>query len=151
MPRVTGRIEFDCAELGAPALGHIVENRAIVAALFGRVAECADVSCFNPDRLQSCERLDSGQIRLHLEQAGALEARLVVGADGALSKVREMMDFTTREWDYGHRAIVATVEVDQPHQKTAWQRFLPSGPLAFLPLPPRCRCAFVLHCLVAAA
>jgi len=60
---------------------------------------------------------------------------LLVAADGALSRVREMMDFQTREWDYGHRAIVTTVQVEQPHGSTAWQRFLPSGPLALLPLP----------------
>jgi 2-octaprenylphenol hydroxylase len=46
-----------------------------------------------------------------------------------------MMDFTTRESDYGHRAIVTTVEVEHSHQDTCWQRFLASGPLAFLPLP----------------
>jgi 2-octaprenylphenol hydroxylase len=52
-----------------------------------------------------------------------------------MSRVREMMEFRSREWDYGHRAIVATVEVAQAHEATAWQRFLPSGPLALLPLP----------------
>jgi 2-octaprenylphenol hydroxylase len=58
-----------------------------------------------------------------------------VAADGAQSRVRESLHFATREWDYGHRAIVCTVATELAHQHTAWQRFLPSGPLAFLPLP----------------
>lgn len=131
----TGRIDFDSAELGVLELGHIVENRTIVAALLGRVSQCKDIHCFSPDRLVSCERLAAGPLRLQLEQGGALEVGLVVGADGAQSKVREMMGFATREWDYGHCALVATVQVAESHENTAWQRFLPSGPLAFLPLP----------------
>lgn len=131
----TGRIEFDCSELEVPALGHIVENRAIVHSLLGRLEQLADVTCISPRRLEGCERRDGAGMRLRLDDGTELEAQLVVGADGALSRVREMMDFKTREWDYGHRAIVATVQVARPHGDTAWQRFLPSGPLAFLPLP----------------
>jgi 2-octaprenylphenol hydroxylase len=122
-------------ELNAPALGHIVENRAIVNGLLGRVAEAADITSFSPARLEKCTRLDSSRLRVELGGGEMLEADLLVGADGALSRVRDMMGFETREWDYGHHAIVATVEVEQPHDATAWQRFLPSGPLAFLPLP----------------
>lgn len=131
----TGRIEFDCAELDVPVLGHIVENRVIVDALLARIGELDDIICFSPERLENCQRLDSGLMSLQLAGGECLEAGLVVGADGALSRVREMLDFKTREWNYGHRAIVATVQVARSHQQTAWQRFLPSGPLAFLPLP----------------
>jgi len=131
----TGRIEFDCSEINIPALGHIVENRSIVAALLARVRSAPDISLFNPARLRACERLDSSAVRVALEGGEVLEARLLVAADGALSRVRDMMGFDTREWDYGHRAIVTTVRVERSHQETAWQRFLPSGPLAFLPLP----------------
>jgi 2-octaprenylphenol hydroxylase len=70
-----------------------------------------------------------------LADGATLHAKLVVAADGALSRVRKMMDFQSREWDYGHRAIVATIETEYTHEATAWQRFLPSGPLALLPLP----------------
>jgi 2-octaprenylphenol hydroxylase len=49
--------------------------------------------------------------------------------------VRELAGFRTREWDYGHRALVTTVETERGHGATAWQRFLSSGPLAYLPLP----------------
>lgn len=131
----TGRIEFDADDLGVAALGHIVENRAIVDALLARLSENRDLALYSPDRLTTCERQPDGTLRLLLDSGRELSARLVVGADGALSRVRELLAFQTREWDYGHRAIVATVAVARPHQSTAWQRFLPSGPLAFLPLP----------------
>ena len=131
----TGQIEFDAADVDAPELGHIVENRSIVNALLARVAQGADISLFNPAVLESCSRLDSQRMHLTLESGEALQSALVVAADGALSRLREMMGFRCREWDYGHRAIVATIEVEHPHQETAWQRFLPSGPLALLPLP----------------
>jgi 2-octaprenylphenol hydroxylase len=132
----TGVIEFDCAEVGAAALGHIVENRTIVSALLSRVAVADDIRAFGDASLQDCIRLEGdGTTRVQLADGVTLVADLLVAADGAQSRVREMMDFTTREWDYGHRAIVTTVEVEHSHQDTCWQRFLASGPLAFLPLP----------------
>ncbi len=131
----TGRIEFDCSEVDAPALGHIVENRAIVRALMARVREASDIDLLNPVRLASYEASGDGALRLTMEGGESLSASLLVAADGALSRVRDMAGFETREWNYGHRAIVATVEVENSHRDTAWQRFLASGPLALLPLP----------------
>jgi len=131
----TGQIEFDCAEVNAPLLGHIVENRSIVSALLARVSTAPDITLLSPVRLEACTRLATSRMRMELEGGDALEADLLIAADGAMSRVRDMMDFQTREWDYGHRAIVATVQLEQSHQDTAWQRFLPTGPLALLPLP----------------
>jgi 2-octaprenylphenol hydroxylase len=131
----TGEIEFDCAEVKLPELGHIVENRAITRALLAKVEAATDISLLHPVALRTCTRLSSSRMLLALEDGGALEANLLVAADGALSPVRTMMAFESREWDYGHHAIVATVEVAHSHENTAWQRFLPTGPLAFLPLP----------------
>ena len=132
----TGAIEFDCADVNAVALGHIVENRAIVSALLARVAASADITVFSGAPLQDCQRDQAGGgTRVLLADGTALEADLLVAADGAQSPVRDMLGFRTREWDYGHRAIVTTVQVERPHQDTCWQRFLTSGPLAFLPLP----------------
>ena len=131
----TGDIEFDCAEVKLPELGHIVENRVIIRALLARVEAASDISVLQPVALRTCTRLNSSRMRLELEDGGALEADLLVAADGALSRVRTMMAFESREWDYGHHAIVATVEVARSHENTAWQRFLPTGPLALLPLP----------------
>ncbi len=131
----TGQIEFDQSEVDAPELGHIVENRAITSGLLERIKLAGDISLFSPATLESCTRQSSGRMSLELEGGATLEAALVVAADGAQSRVRTMMDFQTREWDYGHRAVVATVAVERSHEATAWQRFMPTGPLALLPLP----------------
>lgn len=131
----TGRIDFDSSELRVPALGHIVENRVVCDALLAQLDLAPGVRRFTPARLEHCERGPDGRMRLRLDGGEQLVASLLVGADGALSRVREMLSFTTREWDYGHRAIVGTVRVARHHEDTAWQRFLPSGPLALLPLP----------------
>ncbi len=131
----TGQIEFDHSEVNAPELGLIVENRAIISALLARVTAAAEISLLSPVALRSCSRLDASGMLLELAGGHTLQADLLVAADGALSRVREMMGFHSREWDYGHRAIAATIEVAHPHEDTAWQRFLPSGPLALLPLP----------------
>jgi len=131
----TGRVEFDHAEVDATALGYIVENRAIVSALLARAEAVPAIRLSGGVGLSDCGVAASGDMCVELEDGRLLEAELVVAADGALSRVRDLMDFRTREWDYGHRAVVTTIEVEQSHRETAWQRFLPTGPLALLPLP----------------
>jgi 2-octaprenylphenol hydroxylase len=74
-------------------------------------------------------------VRLELNNGEVLQTRLLVGADGARSWVREQCGIAVTSTDYHQRAVVATVRTEQPHRDTAWQRFLPGGPLAFLPLP----------------
>ena len=73
-------------------------------------------------------------VRLRLADGRVLAADLVVAADGAHSRLRHWVGLATREWDYDQQAIVCTVRTAQSHRFTAWQRFSPSGPLAFLPL-----------------
>jgi 2-octaprenylphenol hydroxylase len=127
----TGGIEFDAAEVAAPMLGSIVENRLITAALAARLP--AGLTLRVPARLASAER--AGEcIDLALDSGERFRCSLLVAADGALSPTRELFGFRTREWDYGHRAIVTTAAFERSHAFTAWQRFLPSGPLALLPL-----------------
>ncbi|PLW83550.1 2-octaprenyl-3-methyl-6-methoxy-1,4-benzoquinol hydroxylase [Kineobactrum sediminis] len=131
----TGAIDFDSADIGAGALGYIVENRALLRSLAGRLDSCNDVQLRPSERLRNCMPQANNNFLLELASGARLQAPLVVAADGALSRVRDLFGFATREWDYGHHAIVATVQVESSHNATAWQRFLPSGPLAFLPLP----------------
>ena len=125
----TGRIHFDAAELHARSLGTIVENRHLVRALFEELAG-SQVVLLDGVRVTSWRR-DQG---VELDDGRRLAAKLVVGADGALSRLRQWAGLPTREWDYDQQAIVCTVRTSQSHRHTAWQRFSPTGPLAFLPL-----------------
>lgn len=128
-----GRIRFDAAELGVPALGTIVENRHLVRGLFEALAE-SDVTCLDDQTVEAMVRDDADGWQLKLSGGKELSANLVVGADGAHSRVRQWAGLPVREWDYDQQAIVCTVQMEKPHQNTAWQRFTPTGPLAFLPL-----------------
>jgi len=129
----TGAVHFSAADLQVANLGHIVENRhtlwAINQALLGSGVEFIHQPVSYLDN-----RDDGGYTPVVLENGDTLKARLVIGADGALSRVRQWAGLPTREWDYEHHAIVASVECQRPLAATAWQRFRPQGPLAFLPL-----------------
>ena len=130
----TGRIEFDAAEVRAPCLGHIVENSVLLSALLSRLETFGNIDLLCPAVVASVENLPVGGVRLGLQGGEFLLSELVVAADGAQSRVREMAGLQMREWDYGHRAIVTTVTTERGHEFTARQRFMSSGPLAFLPL-----------------
>lgn len=129
----TGEIHFCADEVGELALGHIAENRLVTAALHNRLRDTSVKLLFNSPVAAWLRKGDVGQ--LQLGDGRVLEAPLIVAADGANSRLRDWGGFQTREWDYQHHAIVCTVETEKPHRATAWQRFLPQGPLAFLPLP----------------
>jgi 2-octaprenylphenol hydroxylase len=128
-----GSIRFDCADIGEQQLGHIVENRVMQHVLFERARGFATLTLHCPAAVNTLAPRD-GLIRIGLADGGALDARLVVGADGAASRVRQLAGIGTRGWNYDQQALVATVATELPHEETAWQRFLPQGPLAFLPL-----------------
>ncbi len=128
----TGRIQFEAAELRAPALGTIIENRRIVRALFAALAD-SSVELIDGVKVTGWwQEQNSRGIRL--EDGRTLASRLVVAADGGHSRLRQWVGLPTREWDYDQQAIVCTVRTTQSHRYTAWQRFSPTGPLAFLPL-----------------
>lgn len=128
----TGNIQFSAEDVRRPVLGHIVENRLVLAALHAGLLGSGVATYFAASVAHFT--VQSGAHQVVLADGRELGAALVVAADGARSQVRQWAGFETREWDYHHHAIACTVECDQPHQATAWQRFLPAGPLAFLPL-----------------
>ena len=123
-------LSFDAAELAEANLGHIVENRALSAAGLASFRQLGGQVLV--DRVTALVT-DAHGARLNTG-ATSITARLVVGADGARSQVREFLRLPLHTHDYRQSAIVATVATAKPHQHTAWQRFLGSGPLALLPL-----------------
>jgi 2-octaprenylphenol hydroxylase len=128
-----GAVGFDSAEVAEPTLGHIVENRVLVQALEERIQGLPGITWLRPERPLALRVGDASAV-LRLE-SGLVSCRLVVGADGARSRLRDLAHIGVRSRPYGHRALVATVRPERGHGETAWQCFLPTGPLAFLPLP----------------
>jgi 2-octaprenylphenol hydroxylase len=128
-----GEIHFDSREVGEPDLGHIVENGVIQDALLEIIRSISPEAVWSPVRLIDIEH-EPATLRLHLQDGLDLRARLLVGADGARSEVRERVGIDVRRREYGQKAVVANVATERSHESTAWQRFLPDGPLAFLPL-----------------
>lgn len=128
-----GKIEFAARDIAMPELGYIVEQRVILQALNQVVAKQENII-----RLAAANALllrdESDTHQLTLDDGSQIQAQLIVAADGANSWVRRQAQIELHQQDYGHHAIVATVKTEQPHASTAYQRFLPTGPLAFLPL-----------------
>lgn len=131
----TGQISFDAGALGENRLGHIVENWRVQQAVLDSLAE-TDVTMLGGQQVRELIREADGW-RLQMASGEVFRARLVIAADGARSRLRELAGFAMREWDYLHQALVTTVRTEKPHGHTAWQSFLDTGPLAFLPLNDR--------------
>jgi 2-octaprenylphenol hydroxylase len=128
-----GVIHFDSAELGEASLGHIVENRVTLKALHQKIATLDSVT-FIPGVMATSLDISESHASLTLNNGEELTAKLIVAADGSRSWVRQQRGISVRGWDYDQAALVTYVKTAQSHQETAWQRFLSTGPLAFLPL-----------------
>ena len=125
-------IDFDAADEGRDLLGYIVENN-LVQWMLWQSLEAAGVQRLCPATVKDFETR-SDRVVLELADGESLTVRLLVAADGAGSPLRERAGIAARGRDYGQRAIVAHVHTERAHAHTAWQRFLPTGPLALLPL-----------------
>lgn len=127
-------IRFSAADLELPDFGYFVENRVIRRALWQRLAELPNVTTL-------CHTGPVAWVTgghhglLELDDGRLLATRLVVGADGAGSRTRELAGIATRDEDYGQRALITNVRTRLPQQDVSWQRFAPNGPQAMLPLP----------------
>lgn len=134
-------LDFDADALGQANLGNIVEHSLLVDRLWSTLAREAMAERHCPDSLESLEQDESGVVAT-LAGGRRLRARLLLGTDGAASRVRTLAGIDWRGAGYGQRAIVAYVRCERGHEDTCWQRFLATGPLAFLPCADG-RCSIV--------
>lgn len=130
----TGEIGFSAHDIDQPALGTIVENGLILAALHDKLQQIKSVRLLESTTFLDLTHGSDGLVSVRLGSGELIRASLVVGADGGKSMVRQLAGIDLSELDYRQMAIVTSVSVELGHQNTAWQRFLPTGPLAFLPL-----------------
>jgi len=135
---------------GERTIAYMTENNNLISALVSRAHELGGISLLDNSRVESIdlgsnmEHLDlSSWPVLRLSSGRTLAARLLIGADGPNSLVRSFAGINSRGWDYDRHGVVATLQLEQSDESHAWdgqghiayQRFLPTGPAALLPLP----------------
>jgi 2-octaprenylphenol hydroxylase len=127
-----GSIRFEAEEVGCEALGYIVENSHLQSAML-EVLDDSSVEICCPAEIESVD-WHADAVHVVLDDGRTLATPLIVGADGGRSWLRQQAGVGVFEHDLKQRAIVATVRCRHSNRQTAFQRFLPTGPLAFLPL-----------------
>ncbi len=130
-PRGAGSLTFDCAQIGEPNLGHIIEGRALQWQCL-QSARAAGVVLI--EGAAASVALGDENVTLELKDGRELRSELLVAADGTESTTRQLLEIGTAGHAYHQDALVGHVKTEKPHENTAWQRFLSTGPLAFLPL-----------------
>jgi len=126
--------EFNAQDIGQSHLGHIVENRLLQLSLWQEIEQHSNVTLYTPNTLQEIhQKID--QVELTLLSQEKISAKLLIAADGAHSKVRQLVGIGVTGWDYQQSAMLINVETQALQENITWQQFFETGPVAMLPLP----------------
>jgi len=128
-----GSLTFDSADIAEPDLGHIVEDRLIRDRLAAVLRALPSVRCEFGVKVEAL-RIVENAVEVQISGGETVSAALLIAADGSASTVRSLVNLPQADVSYAQDAVVTHVITEKPHAETAWQRFLPGGPLAFLPL-----------------
>jgi len=128
-----GSVRFDAAEIGELALGYLIENSRLQAAMHKALLDSDDVEFYAPAEISTIDWSDAHNT-VTLADGRILTTPLIVGADGPRSWVREQAGIACWQRDYRQKGIVVNIRPEHPHRGFAFQRFLPTGPLAVLPM-----------------
>ena len=128
-----GRVTLDAGEFDLPALGYVLGLSVAGQHLYQRLTSFPNITHYCPANLVSFVQ-QSDAIVLNLSSGVQISTRLLVGAEGAHSVIQQQLNLSLLQHDYAQNAVITTLEVDQPVQCRAWERFTEEGPLALLPL-----------------
>lgn len=130
-----GSVKLDVAELGLESFGHVVEAREFGNVVLQKLGELPQVKMLCPARMKSLHT-EAGAVRVEYSLGASehtLWAKLVVGADGAESRVREAMGVEVQRHDYDQTAVICNVTPEHLHHGRAFECFTDTGPFALLP------------------
>jgi len=126
-------LDFDSADIGEPDLGHIVEDALLRTVLADALGATPQAQLAIGAQIESIE-VRASEVAVALKDGGSMHASVLLAADGTDSTVRRLLELPTAGHLYRQTALVTHVKSSKSHEETAWQRFLPGGPLALLPL-----------------
>ncbi|MGF1836622.1 2-octaprenyl-3-methyl-6-methoxy-1,4-benzoquinol hydroxylase [Photobacterium sanguinicancri] len=127
------RTRFSADEMQLDRLGFIVENRLIQLGLWQQFSDYPNLTLLCPSKMINSQKVSSGVV-VTLDDGRQLQAKLLVGADGANSQVRQQSGIGITAWDYRQHCMLINIETALPQQDITWQWFTPKGPRSFLPL-----------------
>ena len=126
-------VQFNAAEISRKDLGVIVHNNIILEAIFNELEKIPEIRLIEDDSLMDIKH-DPHKVEISTHAGLNITSELLIGADGSLSKVRDLSQIPIRTWSYQQQALVASVVIEKSLNKTAFQIFTDTGPIALLPL-----------------
>ncbi|CAM4434105.1 FAD-dependent monooxygenase [Shewanella livingstonensis] len=127
---------FSAEQVGQSHLGYFFENRLIQLSLWQQLRSMDNVALLCPHKVMQFSRLsDNHQVTILLDNGATLSTKLLIGADGANSQVRQWAGIGVTGWDYAQSAMLINITTQTPQQSVTWQQFTPAGPRSLLPLP----------------
>ncbi len=125
-------VDYDHKDIGPHPMGYILENRVMRHHL-QQALKHPQITWLTPSSALNCQRLFDKAV-ITTTTGEVIESKLIVGAEGRHSPVRLQSGIGVHQWDYPQTALVAHIYHQEPHHNTAWEIFMPSGPLAVLPM-----------------
>jgi len=128
----TCRTDFDCLAIKQPHLGHIIENRLVQLGLHGEIKVNQNVVFY--ENLKVIDIISTDISTITLEDGQIIQSKMLIGADGGYSAVRDAANIGVQGWQYTQQALGIQINTCDKQQDITWQQFTPNGPMAFLPL-----------------
>jgi 2-octaprenyl-3-methyl-6-methoxy-1,4-benzoquinol hydroxylase len=130
--RPSCRTDFDSKSIEQPHLGHIIENRLVQLGLHAAISDNQNVVFYENLKVTNITSIDDSQVTL--EDGQIIQAKILIGADGGNSAVRDAVNIGVQGWQYAQQALGIQIKTYDVQQDITWQQFTADGPMAFLPL-----------------